>query len=239
MGASSAPASNDGGSHLWLTRIHQHAGSAANPCPRLSRATSASVPDLAEPESFRRSYGFLHRNAYRPGARLANRLVRSPTTDHSARDGWRIDGADSHRSLIGRDAVMADRPVRVQLLGELAAGAWGSSSRVAIPTWDATWRSRCCSNRTGTSPSWCVGSWKRPRSAASSSTRGRAGLRAGHLRRPPPVLHDEAGQGPDPGRAARTPGHGDRRPAAVPGRSSSRSARRWPTLTPATSSIAT
>ena len=46
----------------------------------------------------------------------------------------------------------------------------------------------------------------------------RPGLRAGHLRRPPALLHHEAGQGPHPGRAARAtaPAPG-RRPAAVPG----------------------
>ena len=34
------------------------------------------------------------------------------------------------------------------------------------------------------------------------ASRHRAGLRAGHLRRPPALLHDEAGQGPDAGGAA-------------------------------------
>ena len=55
----------------------------------------------------------------------------------------------------------------------------------------------------------------------------------GTLRRPPAVLHHEAGQGPDPGRAA---GRARRtRPTTCRGswRSSSRSARRWPTPTPA------
>ena len=52
--------------------------------------------------------------------------------------------------------------------------------------------------------------------------RRRPDLRAGHLRRPPAVLHHEAGQGADPGRscstAATDPG---RRPAPVPVASSS------------------
>ena len=61
----------------------------------------------------------------------------------------------------------------------------------------------------------------------------RADLRAGHLRRPPAVLLDEAGQGPDPRRAAGRPAA--RRPTACRGSwaSSSRSARRSPTPTPA------
>ena len=60
----------------------------------------------------------------------------------------------------------------------------------------------------------------------------RAGVRAGDVRRPPAVLRHEAGQGADPGGAAAR-AHRARR-TTCPGswRSSSRSARRWPTPTP-------
>ena len=51
------------------------------------------------------------------------------------------------------------------------AAAWAPCSRAATPTWAATWPSRSCSRRTATSPSWSAGSSRRPRSAASSSTR--------------------------------------------------------------------
>ena len=67
---------------------------------------------------------------------------------------------------------------------------------------------------------------------AVAAPRRRAGLRAGPLRRPPAVLHHEARQGPHPGRAAEASGRTPRaRPAALPERSSSRCARRWPTPT--------
>ena len=88
-----------------------------------------------------------------------------------------------------------------------------------------------------------AGSSRRPRSAASCSTRASSGLRAGPARRRPAVLHHEAGQGPHAGRpavAARTPrgpGRSDR--AGASSRSSSRSARRWPMPMPAASSTAT
>ena len=64
--------------------------------------------------------------------------------------------------------------------------------------------------------------------------RDRADLRAGHLRRPPAVLLDEAGQGPHAGRscsaAATDPADG---PAPVPRDLRGRSRRRWPMRTPA------
>ena len=60
----------------------------------------------------------------------------------------------------------------------------------------------------------------------------RAGPRAGPAPRPAALHRHEAGPGPDPGRAAGGPPGPGRRPAAVPRRSSSRSARRWPTPTP-------
>ncbi len=55
----------------------------------------------------------------------------------------------------------------------------------------------------------------------------------GDLRRPPAVLRHEAGEGPDAGRPAGRADGPAGRPAAVRRRSSSRSARRWPTPTPA------
>ena len=60
----------------------------------------------------------------------------------------------------------------------------------------------------------------------------RAGLRAGHVRRPAAVLHDEAGQGPDARRPARRATGPTARPDRGSWGSSSRSARRWPTPTP-------
>ncbi len=59
---------------------------------------------------------------------------------------------------------------RYQLFGEIARGGMGAVLRGAIPTWAATWRSRSCSRATRTSPSWCAGSWRKHKSAASSST---------------------------------------------------------------------
>ena len=50
-----------------------------------------------------------------------------------------------------------------------------------------------------------------------AASRRRAGLRAGRLRRPPPLLHDEAGQGPHPGRSPGRPARSGRRSAAVAG----------------------
>ena len=60
----------------------------------------------------------------------------------------------------------------------------------------------------------------------------RAGLRAGARCRPAALLHHEAGPGPDPGRAARRPRRAGAGRAGGSSRSSSRSARRWPTRTP-------
>ena len=66
----------------------------------------------------------------------------------------------------------------------------------------------------------------------AAAPRDRAGLRAGRLRRPPALLHHEAGQGPHPGRAAAATAPGRATTCRGSWRSSSRSARRWPTPTP-------
>ncbi len=113
------------------------------------------------------------------------------------------------------------------------AAAWASSSRAATSTSAATWPSRCSARSTATTPRWSAGSSRRPRSAASSSTRASsrstswAGFPDG---RPYIAMKLVQGRTLAALLAARTgPGRG---PAAVPRRSSSRSARRWPTPTP-------
>ena len=77
------------------------------------------------------------------------------------------------------------------------------AARAATPTWAATWPSRCCSTEHADEPA----AVQRFREEAQiggqlAAPRRRAGLRAGRLRRRPALLHHEAGQGPDPGRAA-------------------------------------
>ena len=64
------------------------------------------------------------------------------------------------------------------------------------------------------------------------ASRDRAGARAGRSRRPPALFHHEAGQGPHAGGAAGRAVRIRRPTCRGSWRSSSRSARRWPTPTP-------
>ena len=86
------------------------------------------------------------------------------------------------------------------------AAAWARCSRAATPTSAATSPSRSSATTTADDardgpPVRRGGADRRPAPAPGH----RAGLRAGHLRRPPAVLLDEAGQGPDPRRASGRP----------------------------------
>ena len=86
---------------------------------------------------------------------------------------------------------------------------------------------------TATSPSSSAASSRRRRSPASSSTRASCpSTSSGTFADRPPVLHHEAGQGPDAGRAARPRTATRRRTCRGSWGSSSRSARRSPTPTP-------
>ena len=127
----------------------------------------------------------------------------------------------------------ADRPARLQLLGEIARGGMGAVLKGRDPDLGRDLAVKVLleshrDNARAGPPVRRGGPDRRP----APAPRHRAGLRAGHLRRPPAVLRHEAGQGPHPGRAARRAAR--RRPTTCPGswRSSSRSARRWPTPTP-------
>ena len=125
-------------------------------------------------------------------------------------------------------------PVATSSSARSPAAAWGPCSRAATPTSAATWPSRSCSSSTATTPDTGPpvrrgGPDRRP----APAPRDRPGLRAGHLRRPPAVLHHEAGQGPHPGRSCWPSGPTRRPTCRASWRSSSRSARRSPTPTPA------
>ena len=114
------------------------------------------------------------------------------------------------------------------------AAAWAPCSRAATPTSAATSPSRSCSSRTGTSPTWPAASSRRRRSPASSSIPGVVPVyELGAFADRRPYLRHEAGQGPHAGGPAGRADRPGRRPAPVRRRSSSRSAGRWPTPTPA------
>ena len=66
----------------------------------------------------------------------------------------------------------SERPDKYQFFGEIARGGMGAVLRGRDATWAASWRSRSCSISTATSPTWCAGSWRRRRSAASFSIPG-------------------------------------------------------------------
>ena len=97
----------------------------------------------------------------------------------------------------------ADRPVRLQLLGEIARGGMGAVLKGRDPDLGrdlavkVLLESHQRQARAGP-PVRRGGADRRP----APASRHRAGLRAGHVRRPPAVLHHEAGQGPDAGGAA-------------------------------------
>ena len=69
-------------------------------------------------------------------------------------------------------ASREDCSPRFQLLGEIARGGMGASSRAGTSTSAATWPSRCSWIATATARSWSAGSSRRRRSAASCSIPG-------------------------------------------------------------------
>ena len=115
------------------------------------------------------------------------------------------------------DRAAADPTVRYRIDGEIARGGMGAVLRgrdpdlgrdVAIKVLRDDYRD----DATNGPPLRRGGPDRRP----APAPRHRPGLRAGHLHRPPAVLLDEAGQGPDPRRAAGRPALAGRRPVAVP-----------------------
>ena len=177
-------------------------GSTAAPRALCARRTSsdATVDCSGTPASWRRSP--------RPSARCRASCSATPTpVSRAARSSGPPD-----RPAAGRP------PAATASSARSPAAAWAPCSRAATPTSAATWPSRSCceahrDNARAGPPVRRGGADRRPAPAPGH----RAGLRAGHLRRPPAVLHHEAGQGPDPGRPAGRPAGAGRRPAAVPG----------------------
>ena len=102
---------------------------------------------------------------------------------------------------------------RLEFFGEIARGGMGAVLMGRDIDWAGSSPSRSCSSRHRDEPTRSTGSSRKPRLADNSSTRGRPGLRAGLVRRPPPVLRHEAGPGPYPRRADPFPLRRRRRPA--------------------------
>ena len=130
---------------------------------------------------------------YRPSARRVGHVLPPRHLDR------RRPPADP--PVLARDAAPTARAATSSSARSPAA-AWGPSSGAATPTSAATWPSRSCWRSTATDPELVRRFIEEAQIAGQLQHPGdRPGLRARHLRRRPPLLHDEAGQGPDPGRS--------------------------------------
>ena len=108
------------------------------------------------------------------------------------------------------------RPARLQLLGEIARGGMGAVLKGRDPDLSRDLAVKVLLEKHRDDPDLAPplrrgGPDRRP----APAPRHRPGLPARHPRRPPALLHHEAGQGPHPRRAARRARHPGRRPAPV------------------------
>ena len=114
------------------------------------------------------------------------------------------------------------------------AAAWGPSSRAAIPTSVATWPSRSCSKRTADKPDMVRRFVEEAQIGGQFQHPGIVPVyELGTFADRRPFFAMKLVKGQHPGRAARASGTTPARIGRGSWRSSSRSARRWPTPTPA------
>ena len=213
------PAAGDRGSPRRMPEAGRPACSASCWC--------WSWPTVAGPASGRR------RRSIRavPGAPERPPPLAPSPTPLGPRPAWRRSPSRSARSrhVLLHDTDLAAGPVvcslhrsprlgRYQLLGEIARGGMGAVLKGRDPTSAATWPSRSCSEQHRDEPELVRRFVEEAQIGGQLQHPGIVpGLRAGHLRRPPALLHHEAGQGPHPGRRSWTSGR--TRPTTCPGSS--------------------
>ena len=229
---------------------------AADACPRLrcppagerpGRALPA-LPAPARPRGRPARRGRRESGGRRPARPPAGRAAVVPALGHPRRPWTRRSGrSPASCSATARPTAARPGPARSEEMPDLGgrrrratsssarspAAAWAPSSRAATSTSAATWPSRCSCEEHRDSPEMVRRFVEEAQIGGQLQHPGIVPVyELGRLPRRPAVHRDEAGPGPHPGRAAgrprRTPADG---PAAVPRRSSSRSARRWPTPT--------